>query len=544
MDTIMVPNKALPKQKRVDTLPILTLLPLALVVKSALAADTQLIPEVKTSLYSYQIDRAEQAARDDGSAWQLSPSLIWTRQSSSMQTRLSWQHDNVLYNDKERENRSYNDFSLTNRLSLFRDRLAWELQGAQTYQVRNTQLGVFSDNITGAENLSKVRRYGSSLRYQNLPTAKYRLEAQVGFNSFESDTPLVDDNLPELLTDSYNSSWLLGSNQRGLNFFWQYNGRWQSYERSSDSDVSSFAHNLELMIPIAPKLSVVGRAGAERFDNNSTYDNHFEFFGAGVEYRFGIRSRINITMNRSDADTFGEKRDTDTYVASDFLLAPSRRTSLEGSFDRRYFGRTLQLTGNYDLRFLSIRLRVSDLVRTQNAFDREFQELGIFVCPDGSNDLAACFKPPTNKYVPVFGETLQQISIINTELREEIVEVKSSALSVAYSKNRLNLTLTLSEMETQYVETGGYNVNRNVSLRTGWKLTEHSNIQADMSFYQIDYRDESRKDDNLSASISYQVKLSNASSLSITARRLDRNSSIAAFDNSENRVWLDYRYRF
>jgi uncharacterized protein (PEP-CTERM system associated) len=542
MDITMVQNKT--KYNSVKVWPLLSLLPLVLPVKDALAAETQIIPELKSSLFGYQLERADQIGTDEGAAWQLSPSIVWSRQSVNMQTRVSWQHDNVLYKDEQRENRSFNEFSFANRLSLFRDRLAWELNASQSYRVRDTQQGIFSDTITGADNLSKIKSYGSGVSYRSLPTATYRIEAQVGFNTFESDSPLVDDNLQDFMTDTYNSSWLIGTNQRGLNFFWQYSGRWQNYERSSDSDASGFGHNLEIGVPIAPKLSVIGRAGTERFDNNSTYDNDFEFFGAGVEYRFGARSRVNVTMNRSDSQLFGQKQETDTYVALDFLLAPTRRTSLEGSFDRRYFGRTLQLSGNYDLRFLSLRLKVSDVVRTQNAFDREFEELGIFVCPDGSNNLAACFKPPTDKYVPVFGESLQQVNIINTELREEIVEVQSAIFSMAYSKNRLNLGLTLSEIETQYVETGAFNINRNVSLKAGWKLSEQSSLQADMSFYQIDYRDEAREDDNLSVSVSYQVTLSQASTLTLTARRLDRDSSIVEFDNSENRLWLDYRYRF
>lgn len=90
-----------------------------------------------------------------------------------------------------------------------------------------------------------------------------------------------------------------------------------------------------------------------------------------------------------------------------------------------------------------MRLRISDNVRTQNQFDRELEDLGIFVCPVGSTDLSSCFKPPTDKYMPVFGETLQQVRATNSELREELVEQRNVALTVVYSKNRLNASVTL-----------------------------------------------------------------------------------------------------
>jgi uncharacterized protein (PEP-CTERM system associated) len=249
-------------------------------------------------------------------------------------------------------------------------------------------------------------------------------------------------------------------------------------------------------------------------------------------------------MNRSDSEAFGQRKETDTYAASQFLIAPTRRTSLEGSFDRRYFGRTWDLQGKYDLRFLSMRLRISDNVRTQNQFDRELEDLGIFVCPVGSTDLSGCFKPPTDKYMPVFGETLLQVRGPNSELREELVEQRNLSLTVAYSKNRLNASITLSDTELRYVESGDFSTNQGAALQLSWKLTEHSQLLANVNYYDIDYRNENRKDENLSASVSYQQQLTKRSDLRFTIRRLDRNSSIAEFDNSENRVWMEYTYKF
>jgi uncharacterized protein (PEP-CTERM system associated) len=521
----------------------MTLLPLALVGPQAIAAESLFDASLKSAVYGYQFKSAEQSDKTDDLVWELAPTINWQRQSAVMKTRINWRHETLFYNDAQPDKRSFNEFDFNNQISFFRERLIWSLDASQGYQIRDSRLGIFSDKISGAENLSKTNRYGSNLLFRNLNSAKYRTEFDLSYRNYDSAAAEVDDGLPSYRTEAYDGRWLFGTNDRGLNFFWQYNGNIQRTERSTDTDVSGLLHGLVVGVPFAPKFSVIGRAGSERLDNGQNYDNSFDYFGAGVEFRFGARSRINVTMNRSDSEVFGQRKETDTYAASQFLIAPTRRTSLEGSFDRRYFGRTWDLQGKYDLRFLSMRLRISDNVRTQNQFDRELEDLGIFVCPVGSTDLSGCFKPPTDKYMPVFGETLQQVRATNSELREELVEQRNVALTVAYSKNRLNASVTLSDNELRYVESGDFSTNQGAAMQLSWKLTEHSQLLANVNYYDIDYRYDNRKDENLSASVSYQQQLTKRSDLRLTIRRLERNSSVAEFDNSENRVWVEYSYK-
>jgi len=544
MDITMAPNNCRKLRTRLAYCACLVTLACATVMQSATAAQTRLSPELRTALYGYQLDLSGQPDKDKGAAWEVEPSLSWLRQSAAMQTRIRWQHNTVVYKDEQRDDRHFNDLLLANRMTFLRDRISWDLNASQSYQLRNSRLGIFSDKITGGENLSRVQRYGSGLSYRSLPSSPYRVEAALSYNNTDSQSPLIDDGLFEYKTDAYSGSWLLGTNQRGLNFFWQYNGQLQEIERSRGPDVSIRNHALVMGVPFAPNFSVIGRAGAERVDNGSAVDNKFDYFGAGVEYRFGARSRINVTMNRSDSSVFGQAKDTNTYVASEFVIAPTRRTSLEGNFDRRYFGRTMSLQGRYDLRFLSMRLRMTDNIRTQNLFDREEEELGIFVCPDTATDFNDCYRPPSNLYVPVFGESLQELSIINAELREELVQTRNIGFSLGYSKNRLNLNLTLSSRETDYLETNEFNRSHNVSLDSSWRLDQRNRLTAAISYYDIDYRNEARQDKNLSLSAGYIRTLSASSDLRITARRLNRNSTLEQFDNSENRVWLEYKHRF
>lgn len=522
---------------------ILSIAPIV-IIPQAEAAESRFSPGVNSSLYAYQIERDTLAAEDEGAAWEISPYLNWSRSSTHLETTLRWQHDRVYYRDDDRAQRQYNNFDLDHETFLFDKRLIWSLSANQSYRIRDTRNGIFADRITAAETLSRARSFSSQLSYKNPSTAKYRIEADAAIQRLRLGAPAVDDGLGEIKTEAYAGRWLLASNQRATNFYWQYNGQVQETERTNGFDISTRIQQGLIGIPFAPKFSVIGRAGTERADNGNQYVNQYDYFGAGVEFRFGALSRVNITMNRSDSSKANEKNETSTYAASEFLFAPSRRTRLEGSFDRRYFGRTLELNGRYDIRFLSIRLSLKDEVRVQNLLDLEQTELGLFVCPEGANDLAGCFRPPTSQYVPVFGEQFQQITTFNTELREELIELRNFGFSLAYNRSRLLLGLTLRDLETVYVERADSNRSRSAGLQASWQLDSNSKLLANADYYRVNYFSDNRSDDNLSISVGYDVQLSPKANARLTVRRLDRNSNIAEFTNSENRVWLEFRYSF
>lgn len=544
MDTTMAQAKRSHYYRRCYLCPMLAVLPLSLLSTAVNAAETRFVPSLRTALYAYQIEPELSDSKDEGAAWELSPSLAWYRNAANMQTSFNWQHDSLLYKDEQRERRYYNDLAFSNVLSAFNKRLAWEVDGQQRYQIRDSRQGIFSDKITGAENLSKIQSYGTAVRYRNAPTAKYRTELGLRVTQFDTEATEADDGFGSYDTTAYNMNWAVGTSARAANFFWLFDGSIQETERSSGLDVSSRSHNLTLGVPITPNFSVIGRAGGERVDNQSSYNNKFDYLGGGVEYRFGARSRINVSINKSDTQLPDDSNESNTYVASEFVFAPTRRTSIEGSLDRRYFGRTLALQGRYNLRFLSLRASVSDNVLTQNQFDQELQNLGIFVCPDNASSFSDCYRPPSNQYVPVLGESLQQINIMNSELRQELVKTRNAGVNVGYSKRRLNFNFNANFLTTEYVESGDYSKNRNLGLQASWQLDQHNKLLSNLNYYNIDYRNDSRKDNNLSASIGFERTLTERSEAKLTIRRLARNSSVAEFDNSENRVWLEYQYRF
>ena len=183
--------------KRYWLCPAMTVLPLALVGPQAIAAESLFDASLKSAVYGYQLKTAEQSNKTDDLVWELAPTINWQRQSAAMKTRINWRHETLFYKDAQPDKRSFNEFDFNNQISFFRERLIWSLDASQAYQIRDSRLGIFSDKITGAENLSKTNRYGSGLLFRNLKSAKYRTELDLSYRNYDSAAAEVDDGLLE-----------------------------------------------------------------------------------------------------------------------------------------------------------------------------------------------------------------------------------------------------------------------------------------------------------------------------------------------------------
>jgi uncharacterized protein (PEP-CTERM system associated) len=251
-----------------------------------------------------------------------------------------------------------------------------------------------------------------------------------------------------------------------------------------------------------------------------------------------------VSYNSSTTERLDEEDEENTYWATEFYLAPSRRTLLEGSYDRRYFGRTANVAGQYNVRAVTMRLSATDSVETQTSLDRELIDLGIFVCPEPAVEFSDCYRPPNASYTPLPGESYQQVFDVGVELDQELVLRRSASLAIGYSKRRLNLNVVLNTTDTEYVERNDQQTANSVSALLGWRLSERSSINTTLRYYQIDYSVADRKDDNILLTVGYNTTLSEQAVMSVSLRRTERNSSIDSFSGSENRVWLTYVYNF
>uniref|UniRef100_A0A486XTE2 Glycine-rich cell wall structural protein n=1 Tax=Rheinheimera sp. BAL341 TaxID=1708203 RepID=A0A486XTE2_9GAMM len=511
------------------------------------AADTEIKPELKAATYGFWL-REEQNGNglDKGLAMLLTPSLSINISDKNLTSALFYKNESVWYDDAQRSHNSLEQYSWNNVLSGFDERVRLALTAESQHQIRNSQQGVFSDIITGAENLAKNRKHGAKLDFSTRRNATVSAKLSFSYTDLRSEVPEADDSLGDFNNTFSDVSLSLGTTRRQSPFFWQLKGNYSRTVRDIGGDFVNRRLSGIMGTPLLPGVSIVNRGSHEKAANLVGLASEFSSLGTGLEWQFGRVSRINFTRNWSERTFSGpvvEEVIDEEYTAVEVYLAPTRRTSLSYISDRRYYGRSTEISGQYNLRFLTMRLSVTDGVDTQSFFEQTTEDLGIFVCPSASAEFEDCFRPPSSNYQLGVGETLQQWVYNGVELSENLVKRYSESLNIGYNKNRLTLNVQLSSSEDKYLETDRINERKSVALQSVWRLTE----QADLSFtargYEIDYRDEQRKDKNSSVELGVKTQLNAHSDISFSLRRMRRNSNVNSFDVEESRVWLTYSYR-
>ncbi|MBZ9611714.1 TIGR03016 family PEP-CTERM system-associated outer membrane protein [Rheinheimera maricola] len=510
------------------------------------AADIEVKPVIETSTYGFWL-REEQTGGglDKGVAALVSPSLAVNVTGKNLSSVLFYKNEAIWYDDSQRSHKSLAQYSLSNVFTGYDGRVRFGLTADSQHQIRNSQQGVFSDIVTGGENLAKTRTHGATLDFATRRNATVNARIGLAYSDLTSEAPEADDGLADFNNKFKSADILLGTAERQSPLFWQINGNYAKTDRDEQQDFVKKRLDAIAGLPLLPHLSVIGKASYEQTNNLQQYASEFSSYGTGLELQFGRKSRINVTRNRSERTIDGPIREEiieEEYTATEVVLAPTRRTSLSYASDKRYYGRSTEMSGEYNLRFLTMRLSVTDRVETQSFFQQTTEDLGIFVCPAGAGEFSDCFRPPTNNYELEAGESFQQWFNNDVELSDEIVKRRSENFSIGYSKNRLTLNFQLSNSDDEYVESERFSERKTQSLQSVWRLSEQSDLLLTLRNYEINYRTEQRKDRNKSLEIGVITQLNEHSDVSASVRRTSRNSSINSFDIEENRVWLTYRY--
>ena len=509
------------------------------------AADTEVKPIVEARAYSLQTDDNQLSNEtEDAFAGYIKPSLGINLTGKNVSSALYIENESVWFDDSERKRNSLNEYDWRGAITGFDNRVNLGLNASSSHRVRDSRNGIFSDILSGAENLSKTSVYGAALNFQTSPTADITARLGFSYNSINSDAPEKIDGFGDVDNGVFGTNLLLGSKERQRTLFWQLTGSSSDVDRDTLSNFESRNLSAIAGLPLIPNLSLILRGSYYENSNGISYSNDFTSYGAGLEYQFGMASRVNITQNRSSKGVgLGQPDVKDDYLAAEIFLAPTRRTSISYTLDRRYFGRSADVSAQYRLKFLTVKLSVSENVQTLTAFDQVVQELGIFVCPNGAAGFGDCFRPPSSNYQLNTGESFLQLTNTDLELSEDLIKRRSALLSVGYSKNRLKLNMTLGKDEDQYVESTRLTERNTASLVSSWQLAKHAKLILNTRYYDIDYQNEDRQDTNLSFDFGLEHQLNAQSDVSLMFKRISRNSTVDSLDLQENRLWFGYKLR-
>ncbi len=518
---------------------------------TSIAAETKVTPEIETSSYGFWLrDEQVGSGLDKGLAFMAVPAVSLTYKGPQGSSSVYLKNESVWYEDSQRSHKSLTSYSVNSGITAFDNRVSLAVNAQSGHQVRNSQNNVFSDIITGSENLSQTSSYGATLGVSSRSSSAIQTKLGVSYRKFRSEQPDADDGIGSFDNDNMQANVLLGGGRRASGAFWLINGDYNKTTRESQPDFSRQQVNAVAGLPLLFGLSFIVRGSYE--DNSSDthfsgYYDTFRSYGYGLEYRLGRASHINVTRNHSkqsgDISGSDREKDNDEYYAAEVFLAPSRRSSLSYRYDRRFWGRTAIAAGQYNMRTVSARLSVTESVQVLSNLDFILHDLGIFVCLEGARQITDCVKPPTNNYQLLPGQSFQQLFQSEFEINEELVKRRSAMFNLGYAKRRLKLSLAVSQSEDEYVESLRSIETTSVSTSSAWQINQHTALRLTASHYDMKYNDDVRTDNNILLETGVERQLNEHAKVKLMFRRTVRNSSLEAFDLSENRVWLSYSHR-
>lgn len=511
-----------------------------------LSAEVRIEPEIESKTVSYLIRNKQlEGQLDKGLAQMLAPAISLTQSGKHLSNSLYLKNESIWYDNNRSDTKSLNSYILNSRLSGFEQRLTLNLNAQTSHRVRTADENIFSDAITGGDSLSRTSSHGATLGFKSHRSSDIQTRLNFTYRHTDSGLPDTDDGIADFTNKIYLGSFEIGQSRQHSDLFWQLNADYNKTEREFEQNFLIKSYSSYFGVPLYDGLAAVVRGSYEGNDNINSFVDDFYSYGYGLEYQFGKVSRINVTRNHSvqNGASGGLAFKKDIYYGVEAFIAPSRRTSLIYRLDKRYFGRNVTITGQYNLRKVTAKLSVTDSVQTLSNIELVLQDLGVFVCPDGVVQLSECIRPPGSYYQLQPGESYKQFFKQNPELSEQLVHRRSAVLNLGYSHSLIKLNLTLSQSDDKYIDTPQFNETRSIGLSSSWQIARNMKFELTSQFYDVDSQLGGRSDNNMLVETGIVFDLNDDASLTSMFRRTFRNSSLDSYDFSENRVWLSYRHR-
>ncbi len=538
------------------------LLPISALLLSVPAwGKVELTPTLGLTTHAYQIKVAGNGT-DRGAAQAITPGLGLSYETPWLRSSFNIEQMAVIYRDAQRDNETYTDYRLNNQASFWRDQLLFSVGAAQSYRAANATLSRYADEISSSGDMAKTNTQNAGMSFKNQQFDWFNTSfninaARSSADKSSSSLPVADPFEFEALdNNTLNGAFELRSRTRNTKFFYGLSADGSKTTRQYADDFYNRQGYGVIGVPFFWRVAMIAQG---RYESSSELTSvnpelagyrDFHSVGGGFEWNISDRSWWNVTYNK-----INEKFGVTEYVATQFNFQPSRRTKLSGSLDRRFFGRTAELNGTYTLKNLSMQVTVKDTVNSLMALNNDQSEFGLFVCPPGvTPGLANCFQPPTAQYRPQPGERYYNIRLPGDELNESLVVRRSANYTLGYSFSKLKLQFQLGERRDLYLEQATELQDRFANISANWQLTARNSATLSSAYSRLSYQGEEgqtggfglseREGTQASNSLAFNRKINTQLDAVLTAKRIDVNFTGKELDYQENRLSLDFNFKF
>ncbi len=551
MATVIMRNK-----RRVSFIVKPALLSTCLGMTGLAYADFRIQPSLAVDTHGYHI-REDHGGIDRGASLSVSPTLDLFYNSSVFSSALQVQNQSVVYRDSQRDDINYLTYNGGNSLRMLNDNLSIDFKFAQDYRSSATSASRFLDQINSPDSQIKSKSEVFNIGYENDRLDWFVLNTNIGASQTSADANSVDavldpNQLSYLSNKNYSGEFEFQSRDRSRKFFWAGQLSTNKIDRDELADFDTERGSLIIGFPFFANIAMVARGEYEDNSDNPNatdiYSNYqsYRTIGGGLEWQISQYSFWNVTFNKvNNANEITE------YVGTEFRFVPSRHTKISGSLDRRFFGRTAELTANYELKNFKMELKLGDAVGSLLSLSADDTQVGLFVCPPGvTPGLDSCFQPPTSQYQPQPGEQYYNIAIPGDDLSELLVVRRLVSLQMGYDFNRLKLTGTIGQRKDDFLEGRQTRDDRYATIAANWQLNQRNSLTLSGNVSRQDNTSESGQffgfgfGDSDSGSLEWSRQMNRSLTGKLTLKRTLAVDDLTDKSFAESRVSLGFNYTF
>jgi uncharacterized protein (PEP-CTERM system associated) len=513
---------------------------LALSIASLLApyafADIDITGTVQGESIFQEVD-----SEDDGTlsltTFSISPKL-----NTSLETRTfsGFWSGTITHLERDKRDDSRNDtfgeYDYSARWAPFERFILFDASGALTYQNTDSSNYLVSDFLSNADSLSKTRsnRIATSVFSDQGNWAQGF--GTVSYSNVKSERSELD------LGNALNNNILqfegtFENGDQAKQFIWEVSGTYQDSDRdeSVGGDYSartvdafidtSFAKNWAIRLTGSHEANQI----SDRTDTTSS-TREFNSYGAGLTYRQNANRYISVTANKSDSDVSDD--DSNTYVGLDIEWALSNRTSVKGSYGRRFYGESASADITYNSKYFRTALSYSEDVTTTSQLLADFENLGVFVCPTNSTSISGCFQPNSLDYTTSADEQFVQLTTQNLSFDDNIILLKSTNFQAGYSFSRLTLAFSWRYDESDYLDEDRLRRTYALGTTVAYQLGNYTYLNTSVDYANVDERSNSDgintgSTDNWNASLGLERNIGRSLTTNIDITYLEKNGDLA-----------------
>lgn len=481
----------------------------------------------------------------------VNPSFQLQRTGRLWSSTVNAEHNQINQLHSGYDDTSYNNIDITNRFAFLDDKIVFSNSISRANRNIDTSLGANADPIFGQAEFIDVDSISNKLVFKNGGRSAWQNELSLtqSKTSFdETKLTETDSDVTNLNAgDSQSASLKINYGQRPSQLRGGVQIAFSRNTRGERGDQDSLNGGLSLGVPIVSDFDFVVQAvkSTSKIENSVLVDSDLgsESYGAGIAWRFGSRSNIEVTYNK---ETRGQE---DTFVGYKLEFYPSERTSLNYEQSRRFYGESHSFSFAHAAKRWGASINYAESLGSQTRIAREEVLLGSFICPFGGVLPDSCEEyagepedipdgfAPVDLVRPVFS------------LEEEVILSKSISASVNYKFKKSSIALSYSEGESEYLEreesSDSTRKTESFSFKYNHEMTRRNSLSINATSSKSRSNNAASGDrDRSNASINFTRKTSRNADVTISLIKINSESTTGRLDRNDTRFKVSYSYRF